>query len=140
VVLQFQGDLSAVEAAGFKTRSFAGDVATGEIELARLSDLEALDMVVRMEVSRVLGRELDLAVPESRVDRPPMPPILFVAREQSAGDRRSYQGSLRNASEDPAFGGSCPAVSHMSCLNGHLPGLDHPSSRAEGGARLHGVG
>jgi subtilisin family serine protease len=68
VLLQFQGDLSAIEAAGFRTRSFAGDVATGEIELNRLGELEALDTVVRMEVSRVLGRELDLAVPESRVD------------------------------------------------------------------------
>jgi subtilisin family serine protease len=68
VLLQFQGDLSAIEAAGFKTRSFAGDVATGEIELAQLGALERLDSVVRMEVSRVLGRELDLAIPESRVD------------------------------------------------------------------------
>jgi subtilisin family serine protease len=68
VLLQFQGDLSAIEAAGFKTRSFAGDVATGEIELAQLGALEGLDSVVRMEVSRVLQRELDLAIPESRVD------------------------------------------------------------------------
>ena len=68
VLLQFEGDLSAIEEAGFKTRSFAGDVATGEVELPQLGDLEQLDSVVRMEVSRVLGRELDLAVPESRVD------------------------------------------------------------------------
>jgi subtilisin family serine protease len=67
VLIQFEGDLTAIEQAGFRARTVAGDVATGDIEIRRLGELEGLDTVKRMEASRVLGRELDLAVPESRV-------------------------------------------------------------------------
>jgi subtilisin family serine protease len=67
VLIQFDGDLAAIEQAGFRTRTVAGDVATGEVAIRRLGELEGLDAVKRMEASRVLGRELDLAIPESRV-------------------------------------------------------------------------
>jgi subtilisin family serine protease len=68
VLLQFEGDLSAIEAAGFELDIVAGDVAVGEVGLSRVSELEQLDAVRRIEVSRVLDRDLDLAGPESRVD------------------------------------------------------------------------
>ncbi|MGY1616850.1 S8 family serine peptidase [Geodermatophilus sp. SYSU D00691] len=68
VLVQFEDDLSALEEAGFRTRSVAGDVATGEVQLGRIDELAQHPSVTRMEASRVLGRELDLALPESRAD------------------------------------------------------------------------
>jgi subtilisin family serine protease len=68
VLVQFEGDLSSLEEAGFRTRSIAGDVATGEVDLGLVEELAAHPAVRRMEASRVLGRELDLALPESRAD------------------------------------------------------------------------
>jgi subtilisin family serine protease len=68
VLIQFEDDLSALEEAGFSTRSVSGDVATGEVDLGRIDELAQHPSVTRMEASRVLGRELDLALPESRAD------------------------------------------------------------------------
>jgi subtilisin family serine protease len=67
-LLQFVGDLASIEAAGFRTRSVAGDVATGEVDLAKLSTIEANPNVVRLEASRVLHRDLNLALPEIRAN------------------------------------------------------------------------
>jgi hypothetical protein len=68
VLIEFDGDLAAIEEAGFRTRSVAGDVATGEIEIGKLDRLAELDEVRRVEASRVLSPELDAALPESRAD------------------------------------------------------------------------
>jgi subtilisin family serine protease len=68
VLIQFSGDLADIEAAGFQVRSVAGDVATGEVDLARLDDIAGLNNVVRVEASRALYHELDLALPEIRAD------------------------------------------------------------------------
>jgi subtilisin family serine protease len=67
VLVQFQGNLQALENAGLVTRSVVGDVATGEIPVSKLSGFDTLPEVKRLEASRVLNRELDLALPESRV-------------------------------------------------------------------------
>ena len=64
VLLQFAGDLAEIEALGFKTRSVAGDVAVGELELAKLDDLEENENVLRVEATRILHRDLDIALPE----------------------------------------------------------------------------
>ncbi|NUT48599.1 MAG: S8 family serine peptidase [Saccharothrix sp.] len=68
VLVEFEGDLAAIEAAGFRTRSVAGDVATGEIDIDKVDAVAALDGVRRLEASRVLARELDAALPESRAN------------------------------------------------------------------------
>ena len=65
--VQFTGDIAPIEQAGFQTRTVAGDVATGDIEISKLPALEGVPSIVRMEVSRVMNNELDLAAVESRV-------------------------------------------------------------------------
>jgi subtilisin family serine protease len=68
ILVEFDGDLSELESAGLEVRSVAGDVASGEIQLGRVDKLAELDSVVRLEVSRALYAELDLALPESGAD------------------------------------------------------------------------
>jgi subtilisin family serine protease len=68
VLAQFSGDIDELEAAGFETRNVVGDVATGQIALADLGELEALGSLVRIEASRALYSDLDLALPETRGD------------------------------------------------------------------------
>lgn len=65
--VQFTGDISAIEQAGFKTRTVAGDVACGDIAVSQLAALEAVPSITRMEVSRVMNNELDLAAADVRV-------------------------------------------------------------------------
>jgi subtilisin family serine protease len=64
VFIQFTGDIASIEQDGFHIRTVAGDVATGDVELSKLPALENNPAVVRIEVSRVLRQELDLALPE----------------------------------------------------------------------------
>lgn len=68
VLVEFEGDLSEIESAGLEVRAVAGDVVTGEIALSKIDALAELDGVVRVEVSRALYAELDLALPESGAD------------------------------------------------------------------------
>lgn len=65
--VQFSGDIAAIEQAGFQTRTVAGDIACGDIPVTQLAALEAVPSVVRMEVSRVMNNELDLAAADVRV-------------------------------------------------------------------------
>jgi subtilisin family serine protease len=64
-LVQFDGDLTALEAAGFRTEAVAGDVAAGTIDLSRLDELSGLPQLERIEVARVLHKELDRVVPET---------------------------------------------------------------------------
>src|SRR5919197_502176 len=68
VLVEFEGDLAELENAGLKRRTVAGDVVTGEIPLAAVEGLAALEGVRRIEVARALYHELDLAVPEVKAD------------------------------------------------------------------------
>jgi hypothetical protein len=65
--VQFTGDISDIEKAGFQTRTVAGDVACGDIAVSQLAALEAIPSITRMEVSRVMNNELDLAAADVRV-------------------------------------------------------------------------
>ncbi|HEY7498878.1 MAG TPA: S8 family peptidase [Vicinamibacterales bacterium] len=67
VLAQFTGDAAALEAAGFRIRTRAGNIVSGDIDVDRIGNLENVDGLTRAEVSRVLGYELDLALPEARV-------------------------------------------------------------------------
>jgi subtilisin family serine protease len=64
VFVEFDGDLSALEAAGLVVSTVAGDVANGTVELRQLERLAAVEQVVRVEVARAMHRDLDLALPE----------------------------------------------------------------------------
>jgi subtilisin family serine protease len=68
VIVQFSGSIDELNDIGFETRTVAGDVATGSIEMDNLEDLAALDSVVKIESSRPMTDELDLSVPEIRAD------------------------------------------------------------------------
>ena len=68
LLVQFTGDIEELKAKGFETRTVAGDVATGLIEMDKLDDLAALDSVVKIESSRPLMGELDVSVPEIRAN------------------------------------------------------------------------
>ena len=65
--VQFTGDIAEIEKAGFQTRTVAGDVACGDIAVSQLAALEAVPSITRMEVSRVMNNELDLASADVRV-------------------------------------------------------------------------
>lgn len=67
VLLQFTGDLGPIESAGFATRTVAGDVASGDVAMSALDTVAQLPNVVRLEASRAMQRELDLALPEANV-------------------------------------------------------------------------
>ncbi len=69
VLLQFTGDLADIEKAGFKTHSEAGDVVSGQVPLKKLDKVAQLANVVRIESSRPLQTELDLAIVESGADQ-----------------------------------------------------------------------
>jgi subtilisin family serine protease len=68
VLLQYRGDLADLEQRGFETRTVAGDVASGMVELNRLDEIVDSDSVVRVESARPLDSELDLSLPEVRAD------------------------------------------------------------------------
>jgi subtilisin family serine protease len=65
-LIEFSGDINELEVAGFKTEVSVGNVAAGTIDLARLPELESLPELTRIEVSRALYKELDLARPQTR--------------------------------------------------------------------------
>ena len=67
VLVEVDGTTSALEAAGLVIRTRAGNVVTGDIPMDRIETLGQMPGLKRAEVSRVLGRELDLALPEARV-------------------------------------------------------------------------
>src|SRR5215207_3388906 len=68
VLVQFDGELEALESAGLEVSAVAGDVATGSIAVNKLSGLAEADGVVVVEGSRPMLAELDLAVAESRAN------------------------------------------------------------------------
>ena len=68
VLVQFAGDPAALEAAGLKIRSIAGDVVTGSIALDRIDDLAAVAGVERVESAREMYAELDLSLVETRAN------------------------------------------------------------------------
>jgi subtilisin family serine protease len=65
-LVQFEGDIATLEAAGFQTQTVEGDVASGTVDIARVDELETLEELTRLEVARALHKELDLALPEAR--------------------------------------------------------------------------
>jgi subtilisin family serine protease len=67
-LIQFEGEVEALEEAGVRLRSVVGDVAVGEVALSAVEGLAALEQVVRVEASRTLAPELDLAVPDVGAD------------------------------------------------------------------------
>ena len=68
VLVEFDGDVAALEGAGLTVSAVAGDVVSGEIVLRRVDRLTELDDVRRIEVARAMHRDLDLAVAEIRAD------------------------------------------------------------------------
>ena len=68
VLAQYAGDEAALEKAGLKIRSIAGDVVTGTIPLTAVKKLEAIAEVERVEAARAMHPDLDLAVVESRAN------------------------------------------------------------------------
>jgi subtilisin family serine protease len=68
VLVQFSGTLAPLETVGFVSRTVAGDVATGEIDLDKLDTLAAVPDVVKIESSRPLTTELDVSVPEIKAN------------------------------------------------------------------------
>ena len=68
VLVQYTGDLADIEERGFESRTVAGDVATGVVELDKLDEIVALDSVVKVESSRPMDSELDLSLPEVRAN------------------------------------------------------------------------
>ena len=68
LLIQYTGDIEEIKEKGFKTRTVAGDVASGSIELDKLDDIASLDNVIKIESSRPLTSELDKSVPEIRAD------------------------------------------------------------------------
>jgi subtilisin family serine protease len=67
-LVQFTGDVSALESVGFKMEVVAGDVAAGTLDLARLDDFAEVPELERIEVARAMHKELDLTLPETRAD------------------------------------------------------------------------
>ena len=68
VLVQFRGDVSALESAGLTVRSVAGDVATGVVALDQVDDLAAVALVERIESARQMYGELDLSLVECRAN------------------------------------------------------------------------
>jgi len=68
VLLRYSGNLRDIEGEGFETRTVAGDVASGVIELGKLDRIAALSNVIMVESSRPMTKELDISVPEIRAD------------------------------------------------------------------------
>jgi subtilisin family serine protease len=68
VLVQSSGEAEDLRKAGLVIRSEIADVFTGTIALDKLPALAAVDGVERIESSRELHSELDLAVVESRAD------------------------------------------------------------------------
>ncbi len=68
ILVQFTGEIEELKEKGFETRTVAGDVATGLLEMGKLDDLAALDSVVKIESSRPLTGELNVSVPEIRAN------------------------------------------------------------------------
>ena len=67
ILAEVEGSTAALEAAGLVIRTRAGTVVSGEFPLDRIDRLETIPGLKRVEVSRVLAPELDLALPEARV-------------------------------------------------------------------------
>lgn len=63
ILLMFTGEMTELEALGFRPEAVAGDVASGRVNLDDLPALSALDNVVKIEISRPLRRKLDVSVP-----------------------------------------------------------------------------
>jgi subtilisin family serine protease len=59
---------AALRDVGVRITTVAGDVVTGFVPVSRLADLHTMQSVRYVESSRPVTRELDLALPESRID------------------------------------------------------------------------
>ena len=68
VLIHYTGDIEEIKEKGFETRTIAGDIASGSIELDKLDDIASLDTVIKIESSRPLTSELDKSVPEIRAN------------------------------------------------------------------------
>jgi uncharacterized repeat protein (TIGR02543 family) len=69
LLVNFTDDIQKLEEKGFETRTVAGDIATGLIELDNLDDLDSLESVVKIESSRPMMSELDISVAEINADQ-----------------------------------------------------------------------
>jgi subtilisin family serine protease len=74
VLVEFNGETKALEQAGLRIRSIAGDpaatsaVATGVIALDKIERLAELPKVARVESTREMRSELDRSLPETQAD------------------------------------------------------------------------
>lgn len=67
VLVEMEGDIGALESVGLRVRTRAGSILTGEIPVDRIQALNEVPGLRRAEVSRVLGRDLNLALPAANV-------------------------------------------------------------------------
>lgn len=68
ILAQYAGDPATLTKAGLKIRSISGDVVTGTIALSAVPKLAAIAEVERVEAARAMHPDLDLSVPEARVN------------------------------------------------------------------------
>jgi subtilisin family serine protease len=68
VLAQYSGDPEALEQAGLKIRSVAGDVVTGTIALSAVKKLAEIAEVERVEAARAMHQDLDLSLVECRAN------------------------------------------------------------------------
>lgn len=68
ILVQFAGDIAELENVGMTVRSVAGDVISGTISIDAISALAEIAAVERVESSRAMYPELDLAIIDTNVD------------------------------------------------------------------------
>lgn len=69
ILVQYAGDIAALTKAGMQITSVSGDVVAGYIAVDKLSTMEGVTGIERIEASRPLHAELDLSVIETRADQ-----------------------------------------------------------------------
>jgi subtilisin family serine protease len=69
VLAQYSGDPQALENAGLKIHSIAGDVVTGTIALTATENLAEIAEIERVEAARAMHPDLDLSRVECRADQ-----------------------------------------------------------------------
>jgi subtilisin family serine protease len=69
VLVQYDGDVQALEEAGLEIRTVAGDVISGLINSEDVGKLASVDGVMSIESSRPLARELDISLSEINADQ-----------------------------------------------------------------------
>jgi subtilisin family serine protease len=68
VLVNFTGDIAALEAAGFEPRTIAGDVASGIVPLEKVDALASVPGMIQVELTRPMQSELDRSLGEIRAD------------------------------------------------------------------------